>query len=148
MQKSKLDFGTHFQLSAGAQYSCAVPPRIYYFYWVLRLCDCQTLQRPAPEKFSGALSKNRTCDSSLPRTCFTTRLLGHCPRIINRAFQIIKRLVIFNKMCQKLYIPRTAGDWRLCHPATFKTMRTKRRTHIFDRFGTNRFIAYHPAKPA
>ena len=25
---------------------------------------------------SGALSKNRTCDSSLPRTCFTTRLLG------------------------------------------------------------------------
>ena len=24
----------------------------------------------------GALSKNRTCDSSLPRTCFTTRLLG------------------------------------------------------------------------
>lgn len=27
-------------------------------------------------KKSGALSKNRTCDSSLPRTCFTTRLLG------------------------------------------------------------------------
>ncbi len=26
--------------------------------------------------FRGALSKNRTCDSSLPRTCFTTRLLG------------------------------------------------------------------------
>ncbi len=30
----------------------------------------------------GALSKNRTCDSSLPRTCFTTRLLGQLMGII------------------------------------------------------------------
>ena len=30
----------------------------------------------------GALSKNRTCDSSLPRTCFTTRLLGQLAKLL------------------------------------------------------------------
>ena len=55
---------------------------------------------------SGALSKNRTCDSSLPRTCFTTRLLGlnfppiirtrhkkssiKTPRHLNRAYIIFR----------------------------------------------------------
>ena len=33
-------------------------------------------------KTDGALSKNRTCDSSLPRTCFTTRLLGQFAKLL------------------------------------------------------------------
>ena len=38
-------------------------------------------------KICGALSKNRTCDSSLPRTCFTTRLLGRLRFIITAITQ-------------------------------------------------------------
>jgi len=45
-----MEFGTHYYIRRGA-ISCAVPPRIYYFYWVLKLCVCQTLQHFAPEKF-------------------------------------------------------------------------------------------------
>lgn len=74
----KFGNGTHIRNIGGAKKNqCAVPPRLITLIGFCRLRGCQSHHRPhSHKKTSGALSKNRTCDSSLPRTCFTTRLLG------------------------------------------------------------------------
>ena len=74
----KFGNGTHIRNIGGAKKNqCAVPPRLITLIGFCRLRGCQSHHRQhSHKKTSGALSKNRTCDSSLPRTCFTTRLLG------------------------------------------------------------------------
>ena len=70
-------FGTHWLniCSGRIKWLCAVPPEFITFHIWVMITWLSVTSTPFPKK-RGALSKNRTCDSSLPRTCFTTRLLG------------------------------------------------------------------------
>ena len=53
-----------------------MPPEFITFHIWVMIPWLSVTSTPFPKQNRGALSKNRTCDSSLPRTCFTTRLLG------------------------------------------------------------------------